>query len=107
MEHIGTQLKRHIKSVILDILVTNMTNHFTDKMSWKGMSSQNINFFSVCENCGKSYHRQDVLERTSKYSLFINCDKSFHQQDVLEKHVSQNIKIFIILVKTGTNQIKF
>ena len=66
MEHIGTQLKRHIKSVILDILVTNMTNHFTDKMSWKGMSSQNINFFSVCENCGKSYHRQDVLERHVK-----------------------------------------
>ena len=47
MEHIGTQLKRHIKSVILDILVTNMTNHFTDKMSWKGMSSQNIDFL-VC-----------------------------------------------------------
>ena len=68
MKHIGTQLKRHIKSVHKHIRYS-------------------------CDKCDKSFDRQDVLQRHVKSEHEKNqyfcdkCDKSFNDQDNLQRHV--------------------
>ena len=94
MEHIGTQLKRHIKSAHKDIRYP-CDKSFTDRSNLqRHIKSDHINLHYLCDKFGKSFTDQGNLQRHIKSdhkNIQYPCDeKSFNDQGNLQRHIKSD-----------------